>query len=159
MVGMLSIPYITRAGVVNIKTRCIQDHDCDRHAKYSAPEGSDTYLYNVSDFLVGGDWIAVAEGEIDTLSLVVAGMPAVGVPGIEAWKQHKHWPYCFAGYRRVYIFADNDKKKDGRNPGKDLARRICASLPNAVVVTLPENEDVNACLTKYGTDFLWEKIQ
>lgn len=157
--GMVSIPYITRAGVVNLKTRCIRDHDCDSHARYGAPVGSDTYLYNVGDFLGGSDYIAVAEGEIDTLSLVSAGIPAVGVPGIEAWKTHKHWPYCFAGFRRVYIFADNDKKSSGRNPGMQLARRICDSVPSATVVSLPENEDVNACLLKYGPEFLRGKIK
>lgn len=160
MKGMLSIPYWTRAGCVNIKTRCIEDHDCKDfgHPKYNAPSDSGTYLYNVSAFNTPGDMIAITEGELDAISLDVAGIPAVGVPGDGSWKTQKHWPFCFSHIKKVFIFPDNDAKSGGRNPGMDNARRIRASLPGATVITLPENEDVNACLLNYGADFLREKV-
>lgn len=159
MQGMLSIPYMTRSGCVNIKARCIHDHDCKEagHPKYSGPHKSGTFLYNVMDF---GDQptICITEGELDTLALKVAGLNSIAVPGVAAWKENKHWPTCFACYERVYIFADNDRKDGGRNPGFDLARRIADSIDNTVIVTLPPNEDVSACLVKYGAGYLREKV-
>lgn len=160
MANQISIPYITRAGVVNIKTRCIEDHDCKEHnhGKYSGPRESGTFLYNVSAFSGMAENICIAEGEIDTLSLLAAGLPAVGVPGSSHWKDQKHWPFCFSGYKRVFVFADNDTKDPKRNPGMGLAKRICDSIGVATIITLPENEDANACLVKYGADFLREKV-
>lgn len=160
MQGMLSIPYMTRSGCVNIKARCIQDHDDCReagHSKYSGPHSSGTFLYNVMAF-GDQDFICITEGELDTLSLKAAGLPSVAVPGAAAWKANRHWPACFSGYPRVYIFADNDKKPDGRNPGLDLAKRISDTIDNAVIVSLPENEDTNRCLVKYGVQFLRGKV-
>src|SRR5690606_13632589 len=49
-VGRLSIPYITPSGVVAIRFRCIEDHDCkniERHHKYMDVSGSGTFMYNV----------------------------------------------------------------------------------------------------------------
>jgi DNA primase len=160
MQGMLAIPYLTRSGTVNIKARCIGDHSCKelKHPKYSGPHSSGTFLYNVLAF-GDQDFICVAEGELDTLSLAAAGLPAIGIPGVAAWKANKHWPMCFTAYPRVYIFADNDNKAaDGRNPGMDLAKRICDSIDSATIISLPENEDTNRCLVKYGPQFLREKV-
>ncbi len=159
--GMLSIPYFTRSGVRNIKYRCIEDHNCKEngHVKYMQRKGAGTYIYNVADFLLfDDDFICITEGEIDCLSLNVAGLPAVGIPGVSMWKANRHWPMCFSNFRRVYVFADNDRKKDGRNPGMALWDQVHKDLDNAVLVELPENEDVNACLTKYGPEFLAGRV-
>lgn len=161
MRGRLAIPYVTRSGVVNIKARCIEDHDCKEagHPKYTCPMDSGQFLYNVQEL---GDqaFICVTEGELDALALKVVGLPAVGVPGVAAWKAktNKHWAKCFTGYERVYIFADNDQKADGRNPGFDLARNISATIDNTVTITLPPNEDVSTCLVKYGAGYLRSKV-
>lgn len=160
MQGRLSIPYITRSGVVNIKARCIEDHDCKKlkHPKYLAPMESGQFLYNAK--VLGGDqdFMCVTEGELDALALQIAGLPAVGVPGVAAWKANKHWASCFTGYQRVYLFPDNDKKGDGRNPGMDLARSISATIENTSTITLPPNEDVSTCLVKYGAGYLRSKV-
>lgn len=159
MAGMLAIPYLTRAGVVNIKARCIHDHDCKDagHPKYQGPPGAGTFLYNVGAFTGMHETIAVTEGELDTIALSVAGVPSVGVPGVDPWKKNKHWPFCFTGYKRVMVFADNDTRHGERNPGMRLAKAICDSIEVATVITLPENEDTNTCLVKYGENFLRKK--
>ena len=117
--GMLSIPYITPAGVVGIKFRRLDEGT----PKYLWPTGQKIGLYNVKDLHIGGDTIAICEGEIDTLVLSgVVGIPSVGVAGVSQWKPW--FPKLFEAYSRVIVFADNDVKADGKNPGQELAKRI-----------------------------------
>jgi hypothetical protein len=46
-----------------------------------------SHLYNVQDILKLAPRIVVCEGELDTVIVSgVLGLPAVGVPGVAAWK-------------------------------------------------------------------------
>lgn len=155
--GMLSIPYFTRSGVRNIKFRCMSDHNCKElgHVKYMQRKGAGTYIYNVNDFLLfDDDFICVTEGEIDCVSLAVSGLPAVGIPGVSMWKSNPHWRMCFSNFRNVYVFADNDEKANGKNPGRALWDQISRDLDNARLIELPKNEDVNECLQRRGVEWL-----
>ena len=80
--GMLSIPYLTPAGVVGIKFRRLDDGT----PKYIWPTGQKIGLFNVNDLHKHSDTIAICEGEIDTI--VLSGMvqiPSVGVAGVSQW--------------------------------------------------------------------------
>jgi hypothetical protein len=83
-VGRLSIPYITEAGVVDIRFRSIDGTE----PKYLGLPGSVTRLYNVNSYFKSTDWICLCEGEIDTISLATLGYPAFGVPGVKNIKPH-----------------------------------------------------------------------
>jgi len=83
------------------------------------------------------------------------GVPAVGIAGVSQWKQH--FPKMFEGFDRVVIFADNDLKEDGRNPGMELAKRIKEDLEKSVVISLPGNKDVNQVFIEDGADWLRER--
>lgn len=153
-VGCLSIPYLTPNGVVGIKFRRIDGSN----PKYIWPTGQKIGMFNVVDLLFDNETIAICEGEIDTLVLSgLCNIHAVGVAGVSQWKPW--FPYMFEGYKRVFVFADNDVKSDGRNPGMELAKRIKEDLNNATIIHLPENEDVNDVYLKYGPDWFKEKIQ
>lgn len=137
--GRISIPYLTRAGVVAMKYRTITDEQ----PKYDGPKGQPTRLFNTTAITENTSGvIVICEGEFDALVMHHAvGLPAVGVPGVSAWKAHH--PRMFADFERVYVVTDNDVKDDGLNPGQQLAEKVCAMLPDAVAVPPPAGMDVN----------------
>ena len=152
-VGRLSIPYITPAGIVGIKFRTVDGGV----PKYLWPTGQKIGLFNVPDLHKHSDTIAICEGEIDTIILSgLVGIPAVGVAGVSQWKPW--FPKLFESYSRILIFADNDVKEDGRNPGQELAKRIKEDLDKADIVHLPDNQDVNDIYLEYGNLWFDEKL-
>jgi len=152
-VNRLSIPYITPAGVVGIKFRTVDNST----PKYLWPTGQKIGLFNVGDLHKNSGTIAICEGEIDTIVLSgLVGIPAVGVAGVSQWKPW--FPKLFESYSRILIFADNDVKEDGRNPGQELAKRIKEDLDKADIVHLPDNQDVNDIYLEYGNLWFDEKL-
>jgi len=152
-VGRLSIPYLTPAGVVGIKFRSIDDTT----PKYLWPSGQKIGLYNVLDLHRYSNTIAICEGEIDTIvASGIVGIPAVGVAGVSQWKPW--FPKLFESYTRILIFADNDVKEDGTNPGQELARRIKEDLDKATIVQLPPNMDVNEIYLQLGKNWFDERL-
>jgi len=148
-VGRLSIPYITPAGVVGAIG--------DGTPKYLWPTGQKIGLFNVGDLHRYSDTIAICEGEIDTIIVsAFTGIPAVGVAGVSQWKVW--FPKLFESYNRILIFADNDQKEDGRNPGQELAGRIKEDLNTATVVQLPPNQDVNDVYLSEGSGWFADKV-
>jgi DNA primase len=137
--GWLSIPYITVLGhCVGFKFRRLDDGK----PKYGAPLGQKGHLYNVNDIIVSSEYIAVCEGELDTIICsAVLGIPAVGVPGVAAWKPH--FTKMFTGYGKIYIIGDNDIKDDGTNPGAEFSRRVAQEVMNSSIVSLPAGLDLN----------------
>ena len=137
--GWLSIPYLTVMGhCVGFKFRRLDEGK----PKYGAPLGQKGHLYNVSDIILSSEYIAVCEGELDTISAsAILGVPAVGVPGVQAWKAH--FNRMFTGYGRVYVIGDNDLKDDGTNPGAEFSRMVAQEIGNATIVSLPAGMDLN----------------
>jgi len=137
--GWISIPYITASGsCVGFKFRRVDEGK----PKYGSPTGQKAHLYNVSDITIMKPYIVVCEGELDTV--IVSGVldiPAVGVPGVAAWKPH--FPKLFGGYETVYVVGDNDVKEDGSNPGAEFSKRVANEVMNSQIVTLPPNMDIN----------------
>ncbi|GAA4891080.1 toprim domain-containing protein [Streptomyces coeruleoprunus] len=143
--GRLAIPYITPAGVVNMRFRCLRSHDC-RAAncpKYLSQDGLTANLYNVLDLKKDSDHIGITEGELDAIALSISGIPAVGVPGVENWQQH--FSRCLSDFDTVYSFADGDTA--GRKFGKFLAKEA-----KARIVRVPQGEDINSLYVKGGPD-------
>lgn len=145
--GRLAIPYLTPAGPVNFRFRCLEQHGCSEagHGKYLGLEGLETNLYNVGDLKKTGDGVAVCEGELDAITLSMSGIPAVAVPGASSWK--KHYRLCLEDFTRVYAFGDAD------DAGKSLNKKLIESV-RAVPVRLPKGEDCNSLYLKEGPDGL-----
>ena len=146
--GWISIPYITAGGsCVGFKFRRIDDGK----PKYGSPTGQKAHLYNVIDILEMSPYIVICEGELDAvITSGVLGIPAVGVPGVQAWKPH--FPKLFNGYDTVYVVGDNDVKEDGSNPGAEFSKRVANEILNSVIVTLPPGMDINDYYLAYGAD-------
>ena len=144
--GRLSIPYVTKSGVVDLRFRSLNPAV---EPKYMGLTGADTRMYNVLDIERAGDYIGICEGELDTLTLsACVGIPCVGVPGANSWK--KHYSRLLADFERVYVFADGDQ------PGKEFATSLSRELP-VTIVNFPDGEDVNSYYIKYGADAIREK--
>ena len=146
--GWISIPYITAMNhCVGFKFRRLDDGK----PKYGSPTGQKAHLYNVVDCTILSKHIVVCEGELDTVIVSgVLGIPAVGIPGVQAWKPH--FAKLLNGYDTVYIVGDNDVKEDGSNPGAEFAKRVASEVLNSVIVTLPPNMDINDYYLAYGEE-------
>ena len=148
--GWLSIPYLTVLGhCVGFKFRRLDDGK----PKYGSPLGQKAHLYNVMDVTRDVGSIVVCEGELDAIVLSgVCDIPAVGVPGVTAWKPH--FARLFTGFDTVYIVGDNDVKEDGSNPGQEFARRVSGELVNGQIVLLPPGMDINDLYLAEGPEAL-----
>lgn len=139
--GKIAIPYLTMNGPVSLRFRRGPEGD---GPKYWQPVGTNITMFNVNELVKHQRWIAVCEGEIDCITAVQAGIPAVGIPGVNAWKDH--YPTLFEGYERVIILADNDDK----GQGEEFAKKVAGEVPNPAIIKLPDGEDVNSFYVKHG---------
>ena len=145
--GRLSIPYITKSGVVDIRFRSLNPAV---EPKYMGMTGSDTKMYNVLDIEKAGDYIGICEGEIDTITMSsLVGIPCVGVPGANSWK--KHYTRLLADFERVFVFADGDQ------PGKEFATSLARELP-ITIIQLPDGQDVNSMFVQEGSQYFLQKV-
>lgn len=147
--GKLSIPYLTPTGPVGMRFRRL---DGKSEFKYDSEEGQRTQLFNVLDLHKSDPWIAVCEGELDTVVMSgVVGVPAIGLPGVEHWQMKANiWSKLLQDYETVFLALDPDEA------GKKFIPMIARSVENAVVVELPG--DVNETVNEYGPDWVLQQM-
>lgn len=150
--GRLAIPYVTPSGVVNFSFRCLRQHDCKEAGcpKYLPPEGMERNLYNVLALKKDSPFICVAEGELDALTLSLAGLPAVGVPGVKNWK--KHFSRCLEDFEVVYAIGDGD------GPGSKFSSFL-AKEAKARPIRMPNGKDCNDIFRERGAEGLRALIE
>lgn len=143
----LAIPYITPAGVVDIRFRCVENHSCKDagHAKYLSQPGHKTRLYNTTAVLEAYDTIAIVEGELDAVILNKIGIPAVGVAGAQAW-QPDFYHRIFSDFANLLVFGDGDEA------GQNFAKSVLKSLEDAVMIDMPTGMDVTDLYLAMGGD-------
>lgn len=154
MVGRVAIPYLTPAGPVDIKFRCIQPHECKevKCPKYRCVEGGGNRLYNARAVLAATEWVVLCEGEFDAMAVsALAGLPAVGYPGTDTWARNAHWPRVFAGLA-VVVVADGDQ------PGIKAAATVAKTLDPCRVVVMPDGEDANSMILKENPEAFRERL-
>lgn len=156
--GWASIPYIARSGVVFIRYRCTQDHDCKavHKTKYLGAQHLQPPLFNTRALFDDSDEICICEGEIDTMIAAQAGLTAIGVPGTGGWKPY--YGLLFRGYKTVFMLTDNDDK----GAGSDLADRVVHSVSpfagEVKKIVMPSGHDVNSLVIEHGEDKLLEVV-
>jgi hypothetical protein len=113
-------------------------------------------LYLPRDWQDGEGVVHVPEGASDVAALLSAGLRAVGRPSCTGGKQLLAELFA-ATDDDILIVGENDRKEDGRWPGRDGARAVAAALARElggrVRWTLPPNgyKDIRAYLTREGT--------
>ena len=146
-IGRLSIPYITKTGVVDLRFRSLNPAV---EPKYMGLTGAETRMYNVLDIEKASNFIGVCEGELDTITMSSCiGIPCIGVPGANSWK--KHYTRLLTDFERVFVFADGDQ------PGTEFARSLARELP-VTIIQLPDGHDVNSMFVEAGTEYFHNKI-
>jgi hypothetical protein len=98
------IPIAGRAGVWYERR-----HRPGGSPKYLSPQGVDAHLINPLGLGPHSDVVWFAEGEFDTFSLVVSGVPAVGILGTQTF--HSTWRHLFDG-AEIWIAFDPDPAGD-----------------------------------------------
>ena len=151
--GWLSIPYITPTGVVSMRFRCLEEHDCsvDFHGKYEGVAGDKTHLYNVQALHDATDEIGIAEGELDALAATAAGLPTVGCPGASSWKPYYY--RLFDDFQRVYVLGDGD------DAGRRWAAPLVPNIPGATSRVMPAGNDVTSYVVEFGAEAFLDSVR
>ena len=147
--GWISIPYLTASDLcVGFKFRRLDMG----LPKYGSPMGQKTHLYNVTDILLDSPHVVICEGEFDAIIVSgVLGIPAVGVPGVQAWKPW--YPRLMTGYDTIFVAGDNDDRDDKEdNPGQLFSKRVAGEVPNSQIVQLPSGMDITDFYLQNGRD-------
>lgn len=143
--GRLAIPYITPSGVSAIRFRRI---DGTEERKYDQELGSLVPLFNVRDLHRPESYVAICEGELDTITMsALCGVPAVGLGGVEQWSSKGDiYRRLFEDYQKVFVVMDPD------DAGQKIARAIVRVLSDPTNVVL--NADVNDTYLLQGPEHI-----
>ena len=145
-INRLAIPYLTPAGVVDIRFRSLNGDG----PKYLTRPGAESHVYNVMALNQHGDTLVVCEGELDTIIATQAGFKAVGLPGANTWKGF--YSRLFGDWEKIMLFCDGD------NAGREMAKSITRELDNVIPVFMPEGQDVNDVYLAEGADGLHKRV-
>lgn len=153
--GRLAIPYVTPTGIVQIRFRAIPytgiPGDPEPSPKMKSEAGAGTTIYNVNALTGTTTTLALCEGEFDTMSAHQAGIPAIGIPGANAWQ---HVFALALKFRKVIVLADNDDHGEGLK----FAEKVQEDVRGARIVLMDKDEDVNSFLVKNGEEALRKKV-
>lgn len=167
--GMISIPYLTPAGAVQMRFR--KAPWVKGGIKYWQTSGSLIRMFNTNLLLDPGHTVFVCEGEFDTIAATQAGLPAVGIAGVNGWRSHFY--LMLAGFDRVTFLADRDSASDSdegkprpddwpedkewnpiTNAGLKFATKHAEKIDGGAVIQMPEGHDVNTFLIERGAEEL-----
>jgi DNA primase len=146
--GYLSFPYRSSSGPTGIRFRRVGDDETKK--RWLAETGVKDPLYNVLDLHKPEPYIAICEGQTDTITMSgMVGVPSVGISGAGKWEPY--WHHLFVDYEEVFVMTDPDKA------GDNAARKLLERLGhNARHVRLPA--DVNTSYLESGSDFIKGKL-
>lgn len=133
--GWIGLPYWNLTGTWYSRYR---NPDPEGQPKYWGRPGSGVHLYNPLRLGPNADKIVFTEGEIDCLTLVYLGFPAIGIPGTGNTERFRGaWKLLFDG---AWIVVAMDGDQAGRAASSKL---LDAFEPNATVLDVPDGMDLN----------------
>lgn len=143
----ISIPYLTATGIVGIKYRAVGDNP----DKYKSNVGFEAKrIYNPMALTSESRKVYLCEGEIDCITLVQIGVPAVAVPGVKSWDRRAARAFRS---RRVVIAADGDDV----GQGLEFAKAVASDIDDCGYVLL-DGDDVNSLFLRVGAVKLKETL-
>lgn len=148
--GWITIPYITRSGIVDVRFR--RPPGSTSPAKYKSLPGSQPRLFNPAALTQNnGGRLFVCEGEFDAIMLTQMGLRAVAVPGASAWR--KPFAYAMQGEPRITICQDGDDT----GSGEKLTATIKKDLDWCKTVVF-KGHDVTSYVMEHGENQLLELL-
>lgn len=120
------------------------------HGKYMSMVDEPSRVFNIKAIHDADDEIHVCEGEFDAIVLTKVGLPAVAIPGTQAWKNHHR--RMLAGFSRVWVWGDPD------DAGAEFTQRLTRAMRQAKGVRLREG-DVTDTYLAGGADALLTLIK
>lgn len=158
-VSAIRFPFYRGGEVVNIKSR-------DKDKNFRMETGAERILYGIDD-CAGHETLIIVEGEIDKLSVEVAGfINCVSVPDGAPSPKTKDYTSKFsflenceeflAGFKRIILAVDNDAA--GQKLEEELARRLGSE--RCLRTEWPNGcKDANEVLVKHGREALRECME
>jgi DNA primase len=132
--GWIMIPYRSALGVtVSYRFRRIGEGQ----PKYIQAKNSRQHLFNVVDSC--RPHVYITEGEFDCIILKQIGLDAVGVAGVNGFKDS--WVWLFQGVD-VTIAYDGDE--EGKRAGMSLARLMTRHAENVDILKVPDGHDITS---------------
>jgi DNA primase len=131
----ISIPYFDNRGeLVTVRYRHLRLH---ADHKYDAERGTNAgrHLYNVRN--TDNPVVAICEGEFDSLIIGQLGIPAVGIPGAQAW--NRSWRLLFRNSDLVLVICDADEA--GQKARNKILGQV-GMITDVVAIDLPADMDV-----------------
>lgn len=136
----IAIPHFKKGELINIKYRFLEPKDI----RYTSEPNAEQYLFHDAglDVALSKGAVAIAEGEMDCISLWQMGFKNVISPGSGA-NSYGVWIESLDKIKQVWIAYDNDEP--GQSAAKELADRV--GIEKCRNVIYPEG-------TKDANDFL-----
>jgi hypothetical protein len=143
-IGWLAIPYLGLDGrPVQIRFRCLRNHEHVGHGKYMTLEGDPARVFNVQSIITADFDIHITEGEVDAMILTKLGYPAIAIPGASGFQSHHR--RMLAGFGRVFVWGDPDEA------GAQFTAKITRWMGTALGVRL-KHGDINETYVAEGED-------
>jgi hypothetical protein len=138
--GSISIPILDGLGVY----RTSRFRRLEGTPKYDHPKGERAHLFNISS--VRHPKVYLTEGEFDATILEQTGRAAVGVPGVNSFREE--WRWLFVGNDVRIIFdseePDTEAFKAVRSAVGRIVRQLEPLTSRLEVIDLPVGEDVSS---------------
>lgn len=134
------IPYFDAFG----RERTWRYHNPGGKPKYRTRAGDQPHLYCVENVRFGQ--VILCEGEVDTLSVLSAGLKAVGVGGANSFFQP--WVHLLEHVDDLVIAFDGDEA------GRQAAGKLKSRMAHARLIEVPEGKDLNDILRSSGPSAL-----
>lgn len=144
----ISIPQFKNGELINIKYRFLNPKDI----RYTSEPNAEQWLFHEEGLVFAQEKsaVAIAEGELDCISLWQAGFKSVISPGSGA-NSYGPWIEQLDKLKQVWIAYDNDEP--GQAAAKELAGRI--GIEKCKNVQYPDGiKDANEYIQKYKSDDL-----
>jgi hypothetical protein len=139
--GRIVFPYFNPVNgeVVDLRGRLLDIEEDESNPKYRGPynsasqRGADEWPYNAES--LRNPVVVITEGELKALASTIAGVPAVGIPGISSFK----WRLRLSlnpTQKRVVVF-DSEAKPHVQESVNQSIDKLARLLPELYVATLP----------------------
>ncbi len=135
------IPYLAEDGQESaVRFRIALEKSEEGDERFRWRTGSRAMLYGLWRLEKIGKlgWVVLVEGESDTQTLWYHGIPALGIPGADTWKER--WAEHLEGIERVYAVIEPDEG------GATLREKLAATAAirdKVHLVDLAEHKDAN----------------